>query len=441
MIKEFILYWEIRIKNSPLWLRLATGAFWSFAGTFIAKVIVLIAGIICAHFLTKEQYGEFGLVRSTINTFVVAGMAGLGVTATKYISEFRKSSPKRIIGVYLLTNSFTFITATAVTIFVWLLAPYISSNILHAEHLETAIKIGSLLLFVATINSAQNGTLSGFEDFKSIAFNTLYGNIAESILMLFGAYYYGVNGAILGYGCGFVVLYILNFRSIKKRFLIEAIQLNRNTIRLCKEDFELIYKFSLPAALSSLLVAPTFWIVRTILESKDGFGALATFEAADQWKTIILFIPSALSQVILPILSSLNDEKRNFLKVFRVNLFLNVGVATTIAIIIIVISPFIMRLYGDGYTDHSCLSYLAASTVFTAASSVIGISISSRSKMWHGFVFNFVWAMLTIVFSYFFVNHLEMGPQGVGLAILLSYIIHTIIQSIYLRCTIKSVYR
>ena len=80
-----------RILLSDIGSRMAHGAFWTFCGTVLGKFFVLIAGIVVANILGKEQYGELGLVRSTINMFVIFGAAGLGLTATKYIAEFRNT--------------------------------------------------------------------------------------------------------------------------------------------------------------------------------------------------------------------------------------------------------------------------------------------------------------------------------------------------------------
>ncbi len=37
--------------------------------------------------------------------------------------------------------------------------------------------------------------------------NTLLGSVLESVLTILGAYYFGVNGAILGFGMGFILIF------------------------------------------------------------------------------------------------------------------------------------------------------------------------------------------------------------------------------------------
>lgn len=425
----------LRIKHSDIGYRMATGAFWSFTGTALAKFIVLVASIVCAHILGKAEYGELGMVRSTINMFVVLGSAGLGLTATKYISEYRREHKRKVASIYWLTNGFALVSGIIVTIAVWLFAPLLATFTLKAPHLVTDIRLGALLLFFTVINGAQTGTLSGLEDFKSIALNTLIGSIAESVFMLIGAYHYGVTGAILGFGTGFIASYIANNISIHRNFRQFGIDISPRFVS--KEDYSLLYKYSLPAALSGIMVMPTYWIVRSLLVRSNGFDELAVFEAADQWKTIILFIPGAVSQIILPILSSMtHQENDKFWKVLKLNLAVNGGISLLIASILCVCSPLIMGMYGKGYSDIRPIVFLSMSTILSSMANVVGLSIASRAKMWVGFSFNALWAAMLIGFSWLFLN-LNMGAAGIALGVLASYFVHAISQLIYLYETTK----
>ena len=424
-----------RISNSDIGKRMVTGAFWQMVGTASAKFIVLISGILCAHILGKNDYGQFNMVRSTVNMFVVFGTAGMGLTATKYISEYKNNNKDRIGSIYRLTNGFAVFSGILCALLIGLMAPFLAERTLNAPELTTPIRLGALLLFVTVLNGAQQGALSGFEDFRSIAINTLLGSIAESALLLVGGYYWGVTGAVLGFGAGFVVLYFCNLYAINKRLSDNG--LDKRTFKIQRNDLKLLVSFSLPAALSSIMVAPVFWLARTMLVNSSSFEELAVYEAADQWKIIILFIPGALSQVVLPILSSLIGESVNrYKRVLLYNIAINAIVATILALGVSLFSKQIMGFYGKDYQDVWPIILLAISTIPTAISAVVGLSISSRAKMWTGFLFNLIWGSLVILFSYIFLNR-GMGASGLSLAILCAYTVHTIIQTIYLMHLLK----
>ena len=399
--------------------------------------MVLVSGILCAHILGKGEYGELGIIRTTVGMFTILGTAGLGLMATKYISQYKSVDTFKVASIYSLTSRFAILTGTVVTILIIVLSPVLAEKTLHAPNLTNSIRVASLMLFVSVINGAQNGTLYGFEDYKSIAINTLVGSLFESGLMLLGAKIYGVFGALLGFGSGYIVLYILNKRSISKCFRQYGVKVTKNSLQ--RQDIKLLLSFSLPALLSSLLVAPTIWLIKTMLVRSDGFDELANFEAADYWKTLILYIPYAIGTIVLPILSDskTSSNPSAYWRIIKYNILINGLVSLLISLFIVLFSPWLTSLFGSNYTDNITLSILACSTIFTSISNVIGLSITSRSLMWQGFLLNLIWALLTIGLSYYFIS-LGFGASGLAIAVLLAYIIHTINSFLYLNYSINN---
>lgn len=423
-----------KIQKSQLIRRIAGGAFWSIFGTASAKAIVLIAGIISANILGKSGYGELGIVRSTINLFIVFGTAGLGITATRYIAKYKKDNTEKVESIIGITALFSLIMAVIITLSVFIFAETIATNTLNNPELKLSIRFGSLILFTTVLNGVYNGINSGFERFKDIAINTLCSSTIEAILIIIGAYYWGVNGAVVGFGIGISSLMLLNFITARKA--LGKINGKISLFKIKKKDLSILYKFTIPAALSSFLVAPAYWVVRALLVQFKDYGELGIFEAAEQWRVIILFIPSALSNIVLPILSSYTDNKKDYKKALQINLLLNTGTAFVLAIIISACSSIIMNTYGDGFNDTMPLIILAFSTVFSSFSSVVGVSIVSKGKMWTSLIFNASWGVMFIGLTYLFLK-MGHGASGVSTALLLSYLIHSINQSIYLHFTTK----
>ncbi len=88
-------YIKNRIERSDIARRMVSGLSWSLASIVAARVIVLFAGIVVARIMGQELYGEFGMAKSTLNMLMIFGSAGLGLTATKYIAEYRKDNPQK----------------------------------------------------------------------------------------------------------------------------------------------------------------------------------------------------------------------------------------------------------------------------------------------------------------------------------------------------------
>ena len=422
-----------KLKSSDIARRMANGAFWSFTGTALGKFLVLLSGIFCARILGQEVFGELGMVRSTIGMFIVLGTSGIGVTATRYIANYRKTDPEHAASICLLSNKFAWWAGLLVGVLMLLLSGVLATEALHSSALTTAVQLGAVMLFVSILNGAPNGILVGLEDFRSVAINTFIGSLCEAVFMVIGAWLYQLEGAILGFGIGVVALYVANSLSVSRDLNREHIVTQGKSIR--REDWRLLYTYSIPATLSALTVAPVFFVIRSMLVSRSGYAELGIFEAADQWKVIILFIPTTVSQIVLPILSSLLDVHK-FKKTLGLNILLIAVVSTVIALAVALLSPLIMPLYGQTFTDLMPLTLLAVSTIFSAVSNVIEMSIYSRDKMWTCFGLNLVWAALLIGLSELFLSQ-GMGASALALAVLLSYLLKTIYIGIYMMFLLK----
>lgn len=422
-----------RLK-SDIKRRMANGALWTFTGTAVGKLLVLLAGIGCARLLGKTQFGELGMVRSTIGMFIVFGAAGIGVTATRFIAQHRHTDSAQTASICAMSNRFALWFGVGIMVVMIGCSGLLANNILHSPQLQTALMLGGLMLLGSTLNGSLNGILAGMEDFRSIALCTLVGSMAEATLMTTGAWIYGLEGAVVGFGLGVAVLYIAYHFAVRRTLQHAGIATHGVAIR--KKDWQLLLTYSLPAALSALMVTPVFWTIRAMLVRHDGYAELAVFEAADQWKIIIMFVPGAISQIALPILSSMT-ESQTFSHTLRLHIQLIAGIASLLALLIIVAAPVIMPLYGTDYTNHVTLSLLAVSVVFACVSNVIEMAIYSIGKMWTGFLFNVVWAVATCLLALWLLP-LHWGSSALAMAVLLAYLLKTIVMGVYICFTSNS---
>ena len=287
--------------------------------------------------------------------------------------------------------------------------------------------MGSIILLICTMNSTENGTLAGMEDFRAIAINTLIGSIIESVCMIIGAWLYRIEGAVAGFGLGVLSLYLLN-----KRSAIKALKRNGITTdgrRILPKDWQLIYKYSIPATLSAMTVTPVFWLLRSMLVRHNGYGDLGVFEAADQWKIVIQFIPTAVCQITLPILSSI-DDNRKFSRTLMGILLLIGGISAFLALATLAAAPLLMPLYGNTFTNNAPLAILALSTIPTAIALVLEMMMYSKEKMWTCLLFNIIWGTAAILFSYYYLMK-GMGAESLALAILIAYLIKMALMGFY----------
>ncbi|TWV61371.1 oligosaccharide flippase family protein [Parabacteroides distasonis] len=415
--------------------RLLNGAFWSLLGAVTGRGFVLLAFMLVARIIGKYAYGELGIIRSTINLFTVVSGMGIGYTASKYIAQYRDSDSVNAANIYMLSNFISVCTGIIGSAVLILSASYIAEYSLKNPCLEIDIQIGAIVLLFTTINGAQSGALSGFEAFKKIAINTFISSLIQGILLIILCSYYGVSGCVLALGIGCMCLSILNNRSIKAELN------NRNMIpslRSVKRDsLNILWKFTIPALLSSIVIIPVLWWAKTFLVSNVGYEEMAIFDVADQWSIMVLFIPCTLAQIILPLLSNImvGGTQKQYLKLVRVNLLLNFVISSCVAFLIVICGPFILSLYGKDFVQTGPLYLMMIASVLISICNVVGSVIASKDKMWAGLGFNMVWAVWIILFTVMFK---DLGAKGLALAIVLSYTLHFIAQFLYICNILKS---
>ncbi len=429
-----------RIANSPIGSRLATGVFWSMAGAVISRGLMLAASILVARILGKEVYGEYGIIRSTVNMFLVFAGFGLGLTATKYVAEFRNSNPARAGRIIAISGLFAMVTGLLVATGVLVFADVLATRTLNAPHLAGILKIGALILFLNALNGAQTGALAGFEAFKTIAHVNLGVGLTSFPLLVGGAYFGGLEGAVWALGINMGINWLLNHIALRK----EAKRFNVPfAYKDCIKEWPVLWKFSLPATISGIVASPIAWVCNAILVNEpDGYGQMAIFEAANQWRLAILFVPGMLSMIVLPMLSSLNgnNDQTRYRKVLKYNIILSGAVALAVALPIVLLGRWIMASYGEGFMQgYWTLVCLVLCSVLISINNVVGQAIASKNRMWIGLLFNSMWASVLLIASFFLIRQ-GYGALGLAFATLMAYILHMAWQSIYLGCVLKGKY-
>lgn len=424
-----------RIKsllNSDLNKKIFNHSFWILCGNIISKFALLLATIIMARYMGNDEYGQFGIIKSTILMFAMFAGLELGMTATKYIAQYLghdNSKIERIIG---LSNLFAIILSLFISGAVYLYSDLIAMQIA-APQLTYEIKISSFILFFSSINGIQTGILNGLQRFREVSIINAFAGVVSAILLILSAIYGNLDTVVFAFGANFIVLFLLNYFVLKKYFY-NVFKINIFNLSNFKE-IEVLWKFSLPAIFAGMMIGPITWACNYLLvNTPNGYAEMANFDIANQWRTTILFIPAAISQIALPLLASSINDKQSYNIVFRKNLKINFFIGLFFSIVLLLITPFIVKLYGQAYNGAFYpMIIMFITTVFISVNNVIGQVIASQGRMWLGFMVNFLWGIVLLGLSYVFIDYYNLGAIGISLAYLISYIFHTCIQFIFVK--------
>lgn len=425
LIKESINMY----RNSDLGKRFFRGFIWNAAGVIASRALWLVATFFLARILTIEKFGELGIIQSTISMFGVFAGLGLGLTATKYLAELKFKDPSKAGRIISLTQSFVLIASLVFGLALFFLADWLSEYTLASPGLGYYLKISTLLLLFNSLNGVQIGILTGLENFKLIARANFINGILNIVLVLAGAYWLGLEGAIWGLVISIAITFLVVNYALKIEFAKYSI---KHDLRGCLKESKIFWKFSVPALLSGVLVMPVNWICNALLvNQQSGYKEMGIYNAANQWFTVMVFLPNIVGSTILPILSEKifeNDLKRSKKLLFYsiiANFFLLLPIITIGALL----SNQIMQLYGNEFAGNGRVLNLVLFTALMFSLQIpIGNYVAASGKMWIGFFMNLLWG---IIFITFFLFNADSGSKGLALARLLAYAFLLIITLVY----------
>jgi len=411
-----------RLRSSPLGYRLARGAFWCLIGAVISRGLALVASIAVARILGKEGFGELGIIQSTIGMFQAFAGFGLGLTATKYVAEYRLNNVSRAGRIIALSEFVAVGTGFFMAILLFVFATWLATHTLAAPHLAGLLRISASLLFLGAVSGAQTGILSGFESFKVIARINLIVGIVAFPLMIGGVYWKGLQGAVWGLAVSIGINCFLNHLAVRAETRKANIPLIFSD---CWQEWKNLFSFSLPALLANVMVGPVMWACNVMLVNQpNGYMEMGVFNAANQWFAALMFLPVVMGQPVIPILSEQlgRHEHERCSKILATSVKLNSIIVMPLIIMGCILSPVIMGLYGDNYRDAwPTLAVVLLTAGLLAIQTPIGYIVAASNRMWMGFAMNMGWAITFVCTTVYFVR---WGAIGLASARAISYIVH-----------------
>ncbi len=418
-----------RIEASEIGYRLAKGAFWSVAGTVISRGLALASSIVVARTLGKSGFGELGIIHSTLALFQLFAGFGLGMTATKYVAQYRKDDPEKAGRIIGLSWMVTAVTGGLCALLLAVLAPWLATRTLAAPHLSGLLRITAIGLFLTGLNAAQNGALSGFEAFRAIATRNAIAGVLNFPVMISGVLLAGVKGVVWATVVSCAINWLICHVAVRREARRHGVPL---TFAGCWEEMPLLWRFSLPAVLSGLMVMPVSWACTAMLVNEpNGYEQMGIFSAANQWYTLALYVPTMLGGVLLPILSDRlgQNQRRQVGVLLRVTAKMNVMYVWPLVALVCLASPYVMSLYGESFrSGWPTLVAVLVTAAIRAGLTPVGQVIAASGRMWMGLLMNSGWAITYVAGTLLLVH---FGSFGLATARAVSYVVHATWTSAY----------
>jgi O-antigen/teichoic acid export membrane protein len=396
--------------------RIARGAFWLLVGASAARIASVVTSIIVARSLGVAQFGAFGVVQNTTAVFAAFAGMGLGLTATKYVAEYRDTEPERAGEIIFFATRIAIASGLVMMFLLLLAAPFLARYALAAPQLTGALRVSAAGLLFAAASGAQLGALAGLEAFQSLGMVTCISNLTLLGTTAGGVVLFGLPGAIWGsvLGAGLAVL-------ISQKAVVAATR--KNGIVPSGSHFRsqvaIIRNFSVPAVIGGIMTGSAGWACTAVLVNMAGYKEMGIFNSSNYWRQAILFLPATIGYSLLPVLSSINakGDARGFKRVFLIGILLNMGLALMVGLPIAIFAKAIMRAYGRGFEDGArVLLVIALAGGVISVNNHLSRVAAALGRMWLSFRFDLCWSVASLGLSVLLIP--RYGALGLALAAL-----------------------
>ncbi|KAA2239195.1 oligosaccharide flippase family protein [Chitinophaga agrisoli] len=409
--------------KSNLAKKISQGVFWTFFSTVVFRGIVFLTSICVARILNRGGFGEFGMVRSTVDMFVAFAGFGLGLTTTRFVAQYKATDKIKTGRIIRLSSYVSWTVGSIVGLALMGSAQLLADKSLHAPDLANDLRFGAVAILFYSINGAQNGTLAGFEAFKSVARMNMIAGVVNFPISLVLAWKLGVQGAVIGLATNAVMIAIVGFFEVRK--VAARFDINVNEPGALKES-KILTSFSLPAVISNMLVVPVTWCCNAMLvKQPDGFKELGVYNAGLNMMIMVNVVNNMLGQVLLPYAVQ-NFQTRNR-KFEMLNNMMPWAIGIMMAMPFMFIPEIGDLLFGKSFSGselHATIMIIMISTIILAHRQGITRNFAAGSYMWWSMLSNATWGLAALIVM-FLLKH--QGAEGRAAAFGVAYVVNTVI--------------
>lgn len=268
------------------------GALWSSIEKISVQLVSFILGIILARILSPEEYGIFGL----LIVFITVSQVFIDSGFSQALIQNRNRTHKDISTVLTFNIAVAFICY----ILLFIASPYIA-DFYKSNELKNLLRVLAFSLIINSLFTVPSTLLTIKMNFQLIAKITLISTLTSGIIAIIAAY--------LDYGAWSLVIQIISkgiISAIFFWFTIEKIP----KFKFFKKSFHQLFSFGSKLLISSLLNTIVGNLNSILIGKYIGTKSLGFYTRGTQFSDMAYStINSAITSVLLPSLSDLQDDK------------------------------------------------------------------------------------------------------------------------------------
>lgn len=319
---------------------IVSNVLWKFAERILAQVVSLIVSIVLARLLLPEDYGAIAMVTVVItiaDVFVTNGIP------TALIQK-KNADTEDFSSVFY----FNLLLSIAIYIVIFAIAPFVAS-FYSMPILSSVLRVMGTRIIISAVNSVQHAYVSRHMMFKKYFLSTLFGTLVSGVV--------GIAMAYSGFGVWALVAQYMTNTTIDTIVLFITVKWRPTLFYSWKRVKELVqfgWKVLFEGVSNTVYEQLQSLIIGRVYTSSD----LGYYSKAQQFPNVLVVnISAAISSVLFPAISNIQDDNDRVLEILRksvrLSCFVLVPLLTGLAA---VATPFISVILTDKWLE--CVPYL-----------------------------------------------------------------------------------
>ena len=363
--------------------RLRSGALWNLIVAVSTQGATFVTNLMLTRILGGEGFGKYAAIANTLLTVATVAQVATGYTATKYVAELRAHDSARTLRICRLLQLVCVWTGLAGALLIFAGAGWMTRWLFGVSELETAVRMGTVFVFFSCLNGLQSGVLAGFEAYRDLALAGMVGGGFAVVATVGAAVGYGYEGAISSMALTAAARWVAHAGFVRR---VVSGREGPCGWRDAMGEFGVITHFALPAALSGFLLMPAVWLANAMLvKQPGGVEQFGVYSAAYTLRTLVLFVPGAVTGAAMSVLNSLRGAGAvaGFRRVFWISIVMAGTAAVVMALCLQFLASWLFGLFGRDFSGgNAVLPVLLVSGCLEAVALAVYQRLQASGRMW-----------------------------------------------------------
>ncbi|WP_026753716.1 O-antigen translocase [Sediminibacter sp. Hel_I_10] len=395
--------------------------------TVITMALGLITNKFIAVFIGSEGFAIIGQLKDFLKIGLSLGQLGFDRGIVKYTSAHKNSSER--LSKYLST---IFISQLVISGCIALLIILFHNKLLNyltgLENYSMYFILIGLSIVPMVLYTSGMSALNGLHEIKKFTLISVIANVIGSGLALILIYKYQLKGVLIN----LAVIQFINFFVFIVLTIGKPFQRNWFQHKFQKKEFKNLARFSLMSIVGTLVLSLTLIAIRKYISFYLGLDYTGYWEAL--WRLSVIFVTvltSAFGFYLLPTFSKLYTKhlKKEIFNIWKIT----VPVSIFAGIALIIFREFVINLiYSKEFLIISgVLIFQVIGDIIKINSWILGNIILAKVQVKTFIAVQIGWSIAFFTLSIILTQ--KVGFVGIGMAYLISYILHFLFMNIYFK--------